>query len=49
MEIVITELSGVMKLSQNKGNADASGASENLIKNGNVAIGQAMLSQRCER
>ncbi len=49
VEIVITELTGVMKLSQNKSDADTTGASENLIKNGNVAIGQAILAKRLTR
>ncbi|HEI6849688.1 TPA: FMN-binding negative transcriptional regulator [Yersinia enterocolitica] len=49
VEIVITELTGVMKLSQNKSDVDATGASENLIKNGNAAIGQAILAKRLTR
>ncbi|CNI67264.1 Protease synthase and sporulation protein PAI 2 [Yersinia frederiksenii] len=49
VEVVITQLSGVMKLSQNKDDADAKGVSENLIKMGNVVIGEAILAKRPQR
>lgn len=42
VEIVVTELAGIMKLGQNKSREDITGAANGLMKQGDVAMGEAM-------
>lgn len=46
VEIVVTELAGIMKLGQNKSREDITGAASGLMKQGDVAMGEAMKSLR---
>ena len=46
IEIEVSELTGIMKLGQNKSAADLNGAAEGLIASGELAIGEAMLAAK---
>lgn len=48
IEIEVAALTGIMKLGQNKSLSDMTYAGENMMRQGDVAIGQAMLSRAAD-
>lgn len=49
IEIDVSALTGIMKLGQNKSLQDMTSAAENMIKQGGVETGQAMLAKAADR